>query len=315
MTCPECRKIHTADNTVRSFPQNKYILANIRRKESEDTKDDAEKGKNCKKHGKELGLYCSERSCRIAICPLCMLQDHRSHDVVDVQQVKHNEDAMEKLKEFLLLSKAKLVSVEEEMEQNYENYIEEIRSQREELIRKLEERCEKMLQNVKDQMTKVKDDIRGDISAVDEKLEEIDEINENTKAKNKGAEGITRIESEIRKSISGVRIYKYYKYEKSLRQPTLLTKGDLDELCGKLAEEKKEVYLTMNNTVDNVPADSVSDVSLPEPPEGNLATLAHEVLGAEYVTRSCTQEPLRIRAEGKIVFPILIGKFIVFNYI
>ena len=108
LMCPECRTRHPAENHVRSFPQNKYILALIRRKKIEEsTECNAEKStnilQNCKKHGKELGFYCNEKSCKMVICPLCMLQDHRSHDVVDGQQVIHGEGNTE-LKFFLLSS-------------------------------------------------------------------------------------------------------------------------------------------------------------------------------------------------------------------
>ena len=33
--CPECREKHTVVNEVKTFPQNKYILAYIRRKTAE----------------------------------------------------------------------------------------------------------------------------------------------------------------------------------------------------------------------------------------------------------------------------------------
>ena len=32
LTCPECRVKHSATNGVKSFPQNKYILMNMKRK-------------------------------------------------------------------------------------------------------------------------------------------------------------------------------------------------------------------------------------------------------------------------------------------
>ena len=300
--CPECRMRHPAENHVKSFPQNKYILANIRRKKIEEsTEDDAEKTtlmvEKCKKHGKELGFYCNEKSCKMVICPLCMLQDHRSHDVVDVQQVTKHGEAETELKLFLLSSKAKLVAVEEEMKQNYENTIEEIKSQREDLIQKLEERYYKMVQDMKDRMIKLNHDIHGDISVIDKNITEIDELDENA-----SAERIKKIEAEVKERVSGVRIYNYYKYEKCLRRP----EDDLDELCGTLTEKTKEVNFTRDNTADNVAVDNLSDLNLPEPPEDNLAALVHEVLeggggnATNPFTKPCLQITLQIGAEGKI---------------
>ena len=305
LTCPECRTKHPAENHVRSFPQNKYILANTRRKKIEEsTERIAEKSRNmvencCKKHGKELGFYCNEKSCKMVICPLCMLQDHRNHDVVDVQQVKKHGEAETELKLFLLSSKGKLVAMEEEMKRNYENNIEEIQSQREDLIRKLEEKYDKMVQDIKDRMTKLNHDIHGDISAVVANIAEIDEVDENA-----SAERIKKIEAEVRERVSGVRTYNYYKYEKSLRRQ----EDDLDELCGTLTEKMKEVDLTRDNQADDAVVDnSLSDWSLPEPPEDNLAAFVHEVLGGggggnatNPFIQPCSQQTLQIRAEGKI---------------
>ena len=94
LTCPECRTKHPAENDVKSFPQNKYILANIRGKKIEESaeRNDKKTTNNCKKHGKDLDFYCNEKTCRMVVCPLCMLHDHRSHDVVDVQQAKLTGD-------------------------------------------------------------------------------------------------------------------------------------------------------------------------------------------------------------------------------
>ena len=295
LTCPECRMRHPAENEVRSFPQNKYILANIRRKKVEEsTEDDAEKTtkmvEKCKQHGKEMAFYCNEKSCKMVISPLCMLQDHRSHDVVDVQQVTKHGEAETELKLFLLSTKAKLVAVEEEMKQNYENNIEEIQSQKEELIRKLEERYDKMVQDMKDRMSKLNHDIHCDISAIDKNITEIDEVDEST-----SVERIKRIEAEVRERVSDVRIYNYYKYEKSIRR----SEDDLDELCGKLTEKMKEVDFTRDNTTDSAALDSLSDMSLPEPPEYNLAALVHEVLegGGGNATNPFTQS-CQVRIQG-----------------
>ena len=52
--CPECRNKHRAGNKQRTFPQNKYIPANIRRKKDD---EQTKAVKICDDHGKELNLY------------------------------------------------------------------------------------------------------------------------------------------------------------------------------------------------------------------------------------------------------------------
>ena len=80
--CPECRKKHTAENKEKSFPQNKYLLAQIRgnNNETEEQRSDD----RCEKHGDLLILYCLEDTCQKSICASCML-DHNKHDVVGIK--------------------------------------------------------------------------------------------------------------------------------------------------------------------------------------------------------------------------------------
>ena len=78
LTCPECSKKYKAENMERSFPQNKYLLAQIR-PPGVDT---------CKKHRKELNLFCLEEKCKKVICLSCLQGDHKKHDVIDVMERK-----------------------------------------------------------------------------------------------------------------------------------------------------------------------------------------------------------------------------------
>ena len=71
-----------------------------------------------------------------------MLQDHRSHDVVDVQQMKDAEQANEEH--------------EEKPNQTYGNNLDEI-------IRKLEESTDKMIQGVQDDLDEICGQLTGQI--------------------------------------------------------------------------------------------------------------------------------------------------------
>ena len=96
MECPECRKKHRVfANKVKTFPQNKYILANIRRKEIDIAKNDM-----CEIHGKELLLYCVEPECLISICLTCLSKHHRGHDVVEIEEAKR-EALFKKIENFV----------------------------------------------------------------------------------------------------------------------------------------------------------------------------------------------------------------------
>ena len=89
VVCPECRKKHAMVD-VKTFPQNKYIMTNLkeRRKEREIAK--------CEDHGNQLTLYCRRNECQKAICSKCFTVSHRGHDVVDIEE-KQKENFLAKI--------------------------------------------------------------------------------------------------------------------------------------------------------------------------------------------------------------------------
>ena len=79
IVCPECRKKHRAEKKEKSFPQNKYLLAQIGG--NNNATEDQGNDKRCEKHGERLVLYCLEDTCQKSICVSCIM-DHNKHDVV-----------------------------------------------------------------------------------------------------------------------------------------------------------------------------------------------------------------------------------------
>ena len=75
--CPECRKTYEAENRENSFPQNMYLLIQIRSSVLRDgnSRDDS---KRCEEHEKELNLFCREPGCQKPICVSCF-DHHRTH--------------------------------------------------------------------------------------------------------------------------------------------------------------------------------------------------------------------------------------------
>ena len=58
--CPFCRKKHEAmEDYKKSFPQNKYILINIKRKCAK-KQDEVSTTGTCEEHGKDLILFCKK---------------------------------------------------------------------------------------------------------------------------------------------------------------------------------------------------------------------------------------------------------------
>ena len=82
--CPECRKKHKAKKEEKSFPQNKYLLTQIKRKplNQQPTVHEFQK---CKKHGKELSLFCLEPECNKPICRTCLKKEHKKHEITEIE--------------------------------------------------------------------------------------------------------------------------------------------------------------------------------------------------------------------------------------
>ena len=63
LECPECRAKHEAKNKEKSFPQNKYLLMQIKRKPAEQ-KPARRENELCQEHHKELVLFCRDTGCQ-----------------------------------------------------------------------------------------------------------------------------------------------------------------------------------------------------------------------------------------------------------
>ena len=89
MECPECRETHNVKNNVRTFPQNKYILINIKKKLEDSVKEVAPREvAKCEEHGRELILFCKRIECQKVICNKCLTKKHREHDVVAIEEAE-----------------------------------------------------------------------------------------------------------------------------------------------------------------------------------------------------------------------------------
>ena len=84
IACPECRKRFRGTG-VKSFQQNRYILANIKKQGCQGKTQATER---CKEHGKDFAFYCQNMTCQKNVCPSCMLKSHKSHNLVEIEEVR-----------------------------------------------------------------------------------------------------------------------------------------------------------------------------------------------------------------------------------
>ena len=158
--CPECKKKHPALQAEKSFPQNKYILENIRlririgklgHKEKKEKKDDL-----CQDHGEKLMFFCKDSACRKFICGLCLTKSHKQHDFVDKtegQQIVKSEN--QKIKEGLLMEiegklhlqgklRSSILSAQEEVNKKLTTSLKKLNEEKNAIVKKFDERIEKI---------------------------------------------------------------------------------------------------------------------------------------------------------------------------
>ena len=89
LECPECRKTYEAENKEKSFPQNRYLLIQIKRGGTRDlmNKEISDDLERCEEHGKELNLFCREPGCQKYICISCSEQ-HKKHNIQNSEDMK-----------------------------------------------------------------------------------------------------------------------------------------------------------------------------------------------------------------------------------
>ena len=146
--CPECRKVQEASREAKSFPQNKYLLVQIHRKKTDDAKEDLHTPEKCKKHGKELVLYCTQELCQKSICISCLKTDHAGHKWTEIEEQTSE----------VLLRDVK------QIKKNMEAKVEMISNAKKDVFEKTY-RCMKELK-------KTKDELFGCIRHIDKMLEE-----------------------------------------------------------------------------------------------------------------------------------------------
>ena len=213
LKCPECRMVHNSKHGVKTFPQNKYILKEIRRGKPEVDFD------ICEKHFREISLYCKESSCKADICPQCLTQDHRGHDVVDILQVKEEKFDLfsanaKNLERELRFNKDQLLATKKELKRHREECVSKIRSKKAEYV----EMFDKMIEEVYDEASD--DDIDDEITAIGEYIESVENLkqginNRTMKSCNELNKKLTAIQTMVdhaSKKFSGGRTFKYPDY-------------------------------------------------------------------------------------------------------
>ena len=149
LTCPQDTLVHSAENGIISFPQNKYILKHLRNKTVT-----IEAGfERCETHERELSLYCKGEGCETAICQLCHIETHKSHNVVDIlQEIERQRNLcvmdVEHVTNDLMSRKNKLLAAKKNLGKRYTQSSEVLKRTKEEVARIIDNVIKELEQNM-----------------------------------------------------------------------------------------------------------------------------------------------------------------------
>ena len=176
LECPECRRKHEARNEEKSFPQNKYLVIQIRNKpEVQQKEPKPEVVPKCEEHGKELVLYCREEGCKVPVCPLCVA-NHLKHEIMDIE-TGMKEEIKEKMRYGFLEEVARVSAdledrlkqvsaVKESVTKKTEKCLKDIEKKRAEINQELDS----MVKEARDLEVETKLQIDDNASVINEKL-------------------------------------------------------------------------------------------------------------------------------------------------
>ena len=189
LECPECRQKHRATSKEKSFPQNKYILVNIKRKPSSKEEQGASSKRPevdlCEKHNRQRSPFCIEADCQKLICHLCLKDEHRNHEFEEAQEILEEKRNMlvenvELLRKNLLVNKEKLLKAKEDAEKNTAYCIEKIAKAKDEQMKMMTQLHDQMIAKVTDNFADLSFNIINKTIELDDNLFFLADINESS---------------------------------------------------------------------------------------------------------------------------------------
>ena len=238
--CPECREKHEAKNEEKSFPQNKYILTQIKRKSTQEQPKTHEFQK-CEEHGKELNLFCLNPECKKPICRTCLRKDHRGHDVTEIEDQEKDALMNEVLKiKMNLEAKVKIITTaKKDITERTNSVIANLKKTKEEIV----SRIDMMINEAEGQNRLENIHIDDELSAMNSNIELLTSIQKNIEDEEEMSyEGIMNhrdtvvgISEHNNENLSGMRSFGY---------PVLfMDKSSTDYILGTVKTEEISINL------------------------------------------------------------------------
>ena len=240
LVCPKCRKKHAAENEVKSFPENPYVLKMVEDKE----KKKSTEFQMCESHKRELSLYCKDKGCNQTICQLCLVKNHRNHNVVDI--IEEHRNRLKGRTRFLSEMRFEQQLVRKKSKDN----LEMLRQQRTEYINKFDS----MIKEVESKVARSESNIQD----IDDELERVDDMAKQATGTGKAApKDIQLVQNDVANQAKKKLSCSYFAYQ---------TCTSTDNPCGQLVQEEATIpelqILSTFSIGDSQNSKSSSDLKL-----------------------------------------------------
>ena len=263
LECPECRQKHPATRKEKSFPQNKYILVNIKRSSHTSKKPEVDL---CERHNRPRDLFCTEELCQQRICPLCLKDDHQNHNFEDAEQLLKDQslkfvEHVKSLRCNLLSNKEKMLSAKEDAKKTTTECWMKIEAARVKQIKTLTELFDQMIAKVENNLADYSSKVDNKTREIDNNLSLLADIENNNKTVT-SVEDMTEIITTLRVmaenlELSQVGTFKDFQYRE--HQPFPL--NDLQKIVGSLDSRDVPVDIDVEPLMKILPLKSIQDAS------------------------------------------------------
>ena len=246
LKCPECRAKHNAKNEEKSFPQNKYLLMQIKGKPTEAGELQLERNEKelCEEHGKELVLFCKETGCQKPICHFCLRKYHRRHDVTDIED-ETREVLMKKITFFennLKKNITVLHVAKNDVKRKKEVCWTAVKKRRQEIKYEIDKLFDEMEKEAEDHLKEQSIFVNNEIDALNENLNLLSSIKLDTENNNSyydlkdNLDTIQALKETVNEHLSGERMYRYTEFSFTTFTPMDFGKIAYKEFCTELVE-------------------------------------------------------------------------------
>ncbi len=183
LTCPQCRAVHrTWGKGFQAFKQNKYIVANLQNGDAKSKikrheSDNNPSFVNCETHKRKLTLFCRQESCKRAICSKCLTQNHKLHDVEDIEdQHEIYTESVRKTIENITEKRNHLRKAKDEMTKEFDAALGDIENTRIEIIKIINDKLNKFKYDCVSMHANNEQNLQRKIDFLNEKLTTLEDI-------------------------------------------------------------------------------------------------------------------------------------------